>query len=112
MSTDNHQNVVTRVYRAQTTFERMRGLLARPPLNAEEGFWLEPCNSVHTFGMRYSLDVVFMEAGGRIVKLVENLRPWRIAGSIGARSSLELRIGTIKGVGLNEGQRLQWREIT
>ena len=109
VSTAQQQAVANQVFRAETMFERMRGLLSHPPLSAEQGYWLEPCNSVHTFGMRYALDVIFLDAGGLIVKIVENLRPWRIAGAIGARVSLELQKGAVGRLGLTEGQKLNWQ---
>ena len=110
VSTDNYQYIATQVYRAETMFERLRGLIGRPPLNPDQGYWLDPCNSVHTFGMGYPLDVIFLDTAGLIIKVAENLRPWRIAGAIGARVSLELQSGSIKRFGLTEGQTLQWRE--
>ena len=111
VTVDERHSVANYVYRAETMFERMRGLLARPPLSADQGFWLEPCNSIHSFAMRYALDVVFLDADGHIVKLVENLNPWRVAAAIPARVTLELQSGAIARLGLRRGDKLCWQNI-
>jgi uncharacterized protein len=76
---------------AVTPLRRARGLLGTtdaPPL------LLAPARSVHTFGMRRAIDVVFLDAGLRVVKVVPRLRPWRVAGARTAVAVLELPAGT------------------
>ena len=52
------------VWQAESVWERGRGLLGRTPLDWNQGFWIEPCSSVHTIGMGYPLDLAFLDAQG------------------------------------------------
>lgn len=79
------------IHRARGFWARLGGLLAREPLQPYEALYLAPCNSVHTFFMRYSIDVAFLDGNGRVLKLVADLQPWRIAGCRGAHGVVELR---------------------
>ena len=97
------------VYAARRWWPRLRGLLGRPALAAEEGLLLSPCGQVHTFGMRYALDVVYLDRGERVVKCVAGLRPNRVSGSWRGWQVLELAAGGLKRTGLRVGDRLLWR---
>ena len=81
---------------AGNPWTRFVGLLGRSRLAEGEGLHILPCSSVHMFFMRIPLDVVYLDAGFRVVKTVPNLRQWRISvGGKGAKSTLELPVGTI-----------------
>ena len=69
---------------------------------------LSPCGSVHTLGMGYPLDVVFLDKEGRILRCVSRLAPFRKARARRARHTLELPPGSIEGIGLKVGEVLQW----
>ncbi len=105
---DRRARILERVACTETAGERMRGLLGRPPLGAEEGLWIAPCSSVHTFGMTYPLDLAYLGRGGKILRLVRGLRPRRLSACLGARVTLEMPAGTIEGRGLERGSRLVW----
>lgn len=90
--------------------ERMRGLLGRKPLGDDEGLLLDPCSSVHTLGMKYPIDLVFLTAGWRIGRIIAELQPLRMAWHPGARRALELRAGAARQLGLSAGQELAWQE--
>jgi uncharacterized membrane protein (UPF0127 family) len=100
--------LIDSVWVAEDATERMRGLLARPPLAEGEGMLITPCRMVHTFGMRYALDLVFLDRAGTVRKLVRHIRPARMAGSLASYATLELRHGEIDRLGLSVGDRLQW----
>jgi len=91
---------------ADTAPTRMRGLLGRPGLEAGEGLLIRPTNSVHMFFMRFAIDVVFLDRELVVQKVVEALRPWRLAGCRGARAALELPAGTAGRRGITVGERL------
>src|SRR5688572_1323804 len=74
-------------------WERMRGLLWRPPLREREALLIDRCASVHTWGMKYPLDLVFMDKEWKIRKLVRDVPPWRMAWCIGAAMTLEMPAG-------------------
>jgi len=102
--------LVARVGRTTNALERMRGLLGRPPPDAGAGLLISPCGAVHTAGMAYPIDVVFLDRELRVRRLVAGLAPWRSAACRGARHTLELRAGALAGLGLAPEQRLEWRE--
>lgn len=101
--------VVPRARRTTNAWDRLRGLLARPPLGGDEGLLIDPCPSVHTFGMSYALDLAFLDHGGRVLKLVRNLPPRRWAGCAAAQATLELPAGFLDAAGLSAGDVLEWR---
>jgi len=102
--------LISRVWRADTTSTRIRGLLGRAPLQANEGLMIVPCNAIHTFGMKYKLDVVFLDFADRVVKMVYHLDKWRIALSGQAKWVLELRAGEAERLNLKIGEELKWRQ--
>lgn len=107
---DDGRRILDRVWLANTMFHRLRGLLGRPPLQDGEGLLLDPCKGVHTFGMGYPLDVVFMDAAGVVIKTAQGLEPGRNAWAGGARMALELRGGSAGPLGITESIKLEWRE--
>jgi uncharacterized membrane protein (UPF0127 family)/Flp pilus assembly protein TadG len=90
--------------------ERMRGLLARPPLVFGEALLIRPCSSVHTIGMAYALDLVYLDRAGRVIRLVEHLVPGRFDIAFGAAAVLELPAGSLARLGIAVGQRYEWCE--
>ena len=96
-----------RIRPAMRWWSRAIGLLATAQLEDPCGLWISPCNSVHTLGMRYPIDVVFMDADGTVRKVVPMLRPWRAAACRGARHVLELRAGLAARLGIAPSDVLQ-----
>ncbi len=84
-----------RLLRVTTFAGRGCGLLLRRRLHLGIGLWLLPCRAVHTVGMRYDIDVVFLDQHGRVLKLVRRLKPWRLALCLRATSVIELQGGSI-----------------
>jgi uncharacterized membrane protein (UPF0127 family) len=95
-----------------SAWERMRGLLWRRPLREREALLINHCASVHTWGMRYPLDLAFMDRKWRISKLVRDIRPWRMAWCVAAAITLEMPAGTIDRLKLKTGMQLLWQEST
>jgi CheY-like chemotaxis protein len=77
-----------------------------------EGLLLEPALAIHTAFMRFPIDVVFLDAYMRVIKVVESLPPWRSAAARSARSVLELAAGQAGRRGVALGDRLDVREVT
>jgi len=97
-----------RIECARSFLARLRGLLFRPPLAEGEGLWIEPCRSIHTMGMRYAIDAIFLDAEMRVVAIAERLRPWRATRiQPRARAVLELPAGTVERSGTRVGDRLR-----
>jgi len=92
---------------ADTARSRRRGLLGSVSLGEGEGLVLMPCRQVHTFGMRYPIDAVFVDAGWTVVRVVRNLRPQRLSPLVWrARAVLEVPAGTAERTGTAPGDRL------
>ena len=99
--------VAERIELAQTFPARLRGLLGRTGLAAGEGLWLKGTNGVHTLGMRFAIDVLFLDREQRVLAICHGLGPGRIAGAVpGATSCLELASGTARCHGLQPGDQL------
>jgi uncharacterized protein len=93
-------------YRAANPLSRMRGLLGRSSLPAGEAIILEPAASIHMFFMRFGIDVLFLDSSGAVLKVVRDLRPWRLASAKGARSVIEMAAGSTNGLDLEPGDRV------
>ena len=98
--------VCERCVLADTALTRMRGLLGRRELPSGEGILLKPASSVHMAFMRFPIDAVFLDREMRVMKIAADLRPWRMAGSRGAKAVLEIPAGEAKRRGLTAGDRL------
>lgn len=82
---------------ASTPFKRMKGLLGRKSLGEKEALIIKPCNSIHTFFMRFPIDVLFVDKDNKVIKAISNIKPFRISGVyFGAAFVVELSAGTIK----------------
>lgn len=84
----------------------MRGLLGRSGLESGEGLLLQPASSVHTFFMRFAIDVVFLSRDGEVLKVADRVPPWRTAAARGAKTVIELAAGEAGRCGIRVGDRL------
>lgn len=99
--------VAGRVARADSFRTRLVGLLGRAALAPGEGLWIEPCDSIHTFFMRFAIDVAFVDRQGTVVRRLDAVRPWRATRLYTqARACVELPAGTLASAGVVEGSRL------
>lgn len=98
-----------RVAVADNFFSRLRGLLGRPNPEEGEGLLILPSRGVHMYGMKYSLDVVLVDAKGQVVALYPELPPGaRTRMHRTARAAVELPAGAIARSGTNEGDHIDW----
>jgi len=97
---------------ARSLGDRTVGLLGTAELPPGEGLWIDRSPSIHMFFMRYAIDAVFVDRDGRVVRIVERLRPWRIvAWARGARDCLELPAGAARAAGIQVGDELRREPI-
>jgi uncharacterized protein len=90
----------------------MQGLLGRKAFTVGEGLHIAPCNSIHTFFMRFAIDALFLDRDGRVVKLLDAIPPWRASGIyFRAHSVLELPAGVAAASGTVEGDRLVFEPL-
>ena len=91
---------------AETSAERRRGLLGREAMEPDSALVITRCAAVHTFWMRFPIDVVFVDSSGTVKKIVEELAPWRMAGALFASTAIEFPAGTLKQGALQVGDRV------
>lgn len=97
---------------ADTGESRRKGLLGRERLSAGEGLWLVPCEAVHTFGMRFSIDLIYLDRQHRIRKVRSDVRPWRLSTCLSAHSVLELASGRIRETRTQYGDTLEFSTVS
>ncbi len=96
-----------RVGFANSLLSRIFGLMFKADLGEMDGLMIQPCNSIHTFFMRFSIDVVFLSANGEIVKILRSMKPWRMSWMyFRAVKTLELKSGTLP-IEIQEGSHLE-----
>jgi uncharacterized membrane protein (UPF0127 family) len=97
------------VREAGTFLARLRGLLGMDGLAPREGLWIRPCNCIHSFGMRFEFDALFLGPDGKVVGRYERFRRNRISRVFwNARGVLELPAGTIERTGTEVGDEIQF----
>ena len=95
---------------ANTSETRRTGLLKHTSLPEGEGLWIAPCEAVHCFGMKFTIDVLFLDKKKKVVKLREQMKPRRIAICLWAHSVLELPAGMIAKTGTMKGDQLEFQK--
>jgi len=98
--------VVPRLELALDSATRRKGLLGREGLEAGAGLVIAPSNSVHTFFMRFAIDIVFLNRSGRVLKIRHRVPARRVAISATAHAVLELPAGAAEQSGIAVGQQL------
>jgi uncharacterized protein len=82
---------------AMTRRTRRQGLLGRHGLAPSSALILAPCFAIHTAFMRFAIDVLFLDRGGRVLRIVHDLPPWRVAAASKACAVVELAAGSLRG---------------
>ena len=95
---------------ADTSAKRRIGLLRHATLQPGEGLWIAPCEAVHTIGMKFPIDVLFLDKKLKVLKIRKDMRRWRIAGSLWAHSVLELPSGTCQQTDTAAGDELDFEK--
>lgn len=93
---------------AEHGIARSKGLLGRSSLIPGHGLWILPCEAVHTFGMRFPIDLVYLDRNHRVRKVRSNVVPWRMSACLLAHSVLELAAGAVAKTGTIPGDKLSF----
>jgi hypothetical protein len=96
---------------ANTVFKRMIGLLNRNSLGEGEGLLLDRCYGIHTIGMRFSIDVLFLDRDFRVMRAVAAVPPFRTSIVKQAVYVLELPVGSIARTRTEAGDQIQMRTV-
>jgi uncharacterized protein len=100
--------LASRVDLADTPKSRRIGLLRHDSLDLGAGLWIYPTQAIHTFGMRFPIDVAFLDRRLRVKRIYHHLRPFRLTRFVcGAQSVLELPSGSLASTGTTVGDELQ-----
>lgn len=92
---------------ADTPLKRMKGLLGRKSLGVLEAMVIKPCNSIHTFFMRFPIDVLFVDKNSKVVKGIADMPPFRLSPIyLASQFVVELPAGTIQSTNTTEGDQI------
>jgi uncharacterized membrane protein (UPF0127 family) len=99
-----HQElIISRLKKTETFKDRLIGLLGKEHLSVDSGLLITPCNQVHTFFMKFSIDVVFLDRTGKVLKVYSAFPPWRMSMMIWkAKSVLELASGQANSLSMGD----------
>ncbi len=97
---------------ADTSAKRRTGLLKHERLEPGEGLWISPCESVHTFFMKFPIDLVYVDKRRKVKKVRHAVPAWRLSACLTAHSVLELPAGTARETGTRAGDELVMETLT
>jgi len=96
---------------ANTSETRRTGLLKHDHLGPGEGLWIIPCESVHSFFMKFAIDLVYLDRKKKVKKVRHRMAPWRLSACLTAHSILELPAGVVAATGTQPGDQLEIEEL-
>jgi len=102
--------MANRLHFAVTFFRRLKGLLGTSCLPEGEALLIRPCSSIHTIGMKYPIDVLFMTSDDKVLKIAPSMFPGRTASARGSSYVLELPVGVVDKTGTDVGDYLLIKE--
>jgi len=97
---------------ADTSAKRRVGLLKHTSLEPGTGLWIKPCESVHTFFMKFPIDLVYLDRKNKVRKVRHAVPAWRLSACMTAHSILELPAGTVEKTGTQAGDELSIETVT
>ena len=102
----NGKTLAHHVELAGNLWARNRGLLGRERLDDGEALLIPGCGSIHTWGMRFTIDVIFLDGKRRVVRIADGVPPWRFLLAFLGRDVLELPRGRARRCGLRRGDKI------
>jgi uncharacterized membrane protein (UPF0127 family) len=94
-----------------TASQRKKGLLGRERLLTGEGLWIAPCEAIHTFGMQFPIDLIYLDRRRRVKKVCSHVASGRISACLSAHSVIELPVGTVLSSQTVRGDILEFTAI-
>ena len=91
---------------ADTSEKRRTGLLKHERLEPGEGLWISPCESIHTFFMKFPIDLVYLDKKRKVRKVRHAVKPWRLSMCLTAHSIMEFPAGTVQNTGTRPGDEI------
>ncbi|GAB4324148.1 MAG: hypothetical protein Kow0074_16890 [Candidatus Zixiibacteriota bacterium] len=103
--------IAANVVWAGTSAERRKGLLGRTTMSPDDGMYITPCECVHTFAMKFPIDIAFLDKNGRILRIQRALKPYRISRLVWqADGVLELAAGRLAETGTEVGDTIAFKD--
>ena len=96
---------------ADTSEKRRTGLLKHDHLEPGTGLWIVPCESVHTFFMKFAIDLVYVDRKNRVRKVRNAVPPWRLSACLSAHSIIERPAGMAAETGTQVGDELAFEKL-
>jgi len=96
---------------ADTSAKRRTGLLRHERLEPGQGLWITPCESVHTFFMKFAIDLVYLDKNKKVRKVRHRVPPWRLSACLTAHSVLELPAGAAAASRTQTGDQLAFDSL-
>lgn len=107
----NNKLISNQIILADSFYHRLLGLMFKGKIEDGDGLLISPCNSIHTFFMKYPLDIVFIGHKNQVVKIIRNLKPWKMTWIyFKAIKTLELPAGKLP-LDLKEGDFLEVKNV-
>lgn len=95
---------------ADTFWRRYRGLAGKKVLEDDTGIILKPCNSIHTIGMHFAIDVIFLDQTKSVCHMIKKMKPGRFSPFVlKAKQVIEMNSGTIEKTGIMMHDVLEWK---
>lgn len=100
--------ILEKVEIANSFFTRLKGLLGRERLEKKEGLIIKPCNSVHTIGMKFPIDVAFVNNDDEIIHIIYSMFPGKFSHVIkNSKYVIEVNAGVFRNQGLKIGDKIK-----
>jgi hypothetical protein len=96
---------------ADSSETRRTGLLKHASLEPGEGLWIVPCEAVHSFWMKFSIDVLYLDRSKKVRKIRHRMKPWKMSFCLPAHSVLELPAGTAARTKTEPGDQLAFEDV-
>ena len=96
---------------ADTSAKRRTGLLKHSSLEPGAGLWIAPCEAVHSFGMKFAIDLVYLDRKKKVRKIRRGMVPRRLSACLTAHSVLELPVGAIDASRTEAGDQLEFEKL-
>lgn len=106
------KTVIQSVEECATLRSRVVGLLGRVSIKPGEAVWIHPCSGIHTWGMQFAIDVLYLDRSGKLIKIANNIRPWRMPlPCMKAKSVVEMKAGEAERLRVSKGEQYRFEEI-
>lgn len=107
----NGQEILWDVRVADSFLSRLSGLMLKEDLGGEGGLYLTPCSQIHTFMMRFEIDVIFLSSKHEVLHIVKNMKPCHVSHLVkGAAAVIEVASGFAERAGIIVGDKLDFEK--